>query len=95
MSRLEKMEVFNKDNDNKYKQEEFNPQEIIKDLRDNFTTDTGVTIEQVVKFIIMNGTAYREELWQAMAHVQTDEDLKIDYDLLEEKDDIWKALADM
>lgn len=43
----------------------------IEEVKKNIS-DIGVTIDDVVKFIKMNGTAYRDEILEAVSSIQTD-----------------------
>ena len=58
-------------------------------------TDTGITIDQVLEFIRMNGTAYRDEILGAVQGIYTEEDIERDNKSLIEDRDLWIELADM
>ena len=57
--------------------------------------DTGVSIEQVVLFIKMNGTAYRKEILDAVDCIQSDDMIDLDNEILEGDKDLWIEMADM
>ncbi len=58
-------------------------------------TDTGITIYQVLEFIRMNGTAYRDEILGVVQGIYTEEDIERDNKSLIEDRDLWIELADM
>lgn len=66
----------------------------IEEVKENIS-DIGVTIDDVVKFIKMNGTAYRDEILEAVSSIQTDEMIEIDNKILEEDKELWIEIADM